>query len=260
MTLSGNPSLRRVVRGSKNGKYTAMDENIVSMKAMGWKSIALCAVTVLSAVLSAVLLYYFIDSGNANAILTLSLILTFSAIPLIIISIVIMFAPQTAGVLGFVYCLLEGLVMGVTSALIDMLLPGVALMAFLGTCIVFFVSWGVFRLLGQRLSGNFVKFVIISFFSLLILEALGYILSLFVPVFAAVMGNIWVQLAVSAVFVLWAAFMIMVDLNNMKLLVDNNADKKYEWLAAFSLVTTLMWLYLEVLELLVKLALVAKKD
>ena len=54
--------------------------------------------------------------------------------------------------------------------------------------------------------------------------------------------------------------MIMVDLNNMKLLVDNSADKKYEWLAAFSLVTTLMWLYLEILELLVKLALVAKKD
>ena len=159
MTLSGNPSLRRVVRGSKNGKYTATDENIVSMKSMGWKSMALCAVTVLSAVLSAVLLYYFIDTGNGNAILTLSLILAFSAIPLIIISIVIMFAPQTAGVLGFVYCLLEGLVMGVTSALIDMLLPGVALMAFLGTCIVFFVSWGVFRLLGQRLSGNFVKFV-----------------------------------------------------------------------------------------------------
>ena len=260
MTLSGNPSLRRVVRGSKNGKYTATDENIVSMKSMGWKSMALCAVTVLSAVLSAVLLYYFIDTGNGNAILTLSLILAFSAIPLIIISIVIMFAPQTAGVLGFVYCLLEGLVMGVTSALIDMLLPGVALMAFLGTCIVFFVSWGVFRLLGQRLSGNFVKFVVISFFSLLILEALGYILSLFVPVFAAVMNNIWVQLAISAVFVLWAAYMIMVDLNNMKLLVDNSADKKYEWLAAFSLVTTLMWLYLEILELLVKLALVAKKD
>ena len=59
MTLSGNPSLRRVVRGSKNGKYTATDENIVSMKSMGWKSMALCAVTVLSAVLSAVLLYYF---------------------------------------------------------------------------------------------------------------------------------------------------------------------------------------------------------
>ena len=32
MTLNGNPSLRRVIKGSENGKYTAEDENVVSMK------------------------------------------------------------------------------------------------------------------------------------------------------------------------------------------------------------------------------------
>ena len=260
MTLNGNPSLRRVVNGSKNGTYAAVDENIVSMKSMAWKSIALCAVTIISAVLSAVLLFHFIDTENANALFTLLMILAFSAIPLIILTVVIMFVPKAAGVLGFIYCVLEGLVMGVTSALIDLIIPGIAIMAFLGTCIVFLVSWAVFRLLGQKLSGNFVKFVITSFISLILLEGIGFILSLFVPVFAEVMSNIWVQLAISAVFVLWASFMILVDLNNMKLLVDNGADKKYEWLAACSLVTTLMWLYLEILELLVKLVLIAKKD
>ena len=80
------------------------------------------------------------------------------------------------------------------------------------------------------------------------------------PAFEAVMRNIWVQLAISAVMILWASFMILVDLNNMKRLVEYNADKKYEWLAAFSLVTTLIWLYLEILELLAKIALIAKKD
>ncbi|MCM1043203.1 MAG: Bax inhibitor-1/YccA family protein, partial [Corallococcus sp.] len=66
---------------------------------------------------------------------------------------------------------------------------------------------------------------------------------------------------VSAVMVMWATFMIMIDLNNVNNLVEYGADKKYEWLAAFSLVTTLMWLYLEVLELLMKLiALFGKKE
>ena len=133
-------------------------------------------------------------------------------------------------------------------------------MAFLGTCIVFIISWAVFRLLGQRLSNKFVRFVIVSFVSLLLLEALGYLLSLFIPAFASVMNNIWIQLAISAVFVLWASFMILIDLNNMKLLEENRADKKYEWLAAFSLITTLMWLYLEILELLMKIAMLAKRD
>ncbi|MDE6442223.1 MAG: Bax inhibitor-1/YccA family protein [Clostridia bacterium] len=257
MTFNGNPSLRRVIRNSQNGTYATEDGNVVSMKAMAWKSIALCAVTIVFAVLTAVLLFHLIETANVEALATLLIILACSALPLIIISLVIMFVPKTAGVLGFVYCMLEGAVMGVMSALIDLFFPGIALMAFLGTCIVFVISWVVFRLLGQKLSSNFVKFVLVSFISLVLLEGIGYLLSLFVPVFALVMGNIWVQLAISAVFILWAAFMIMVDLNNMHLLVDSGADKKYEWYAAFSLVTTLMWLYLEILELLMKLAVLA---
>ncbi len=260
MTLNGNPSLRRVVKGSKDGRYSTADENTVSMKSMAWKSVLLCVVTIISAVASAMLLFHFIDTGNEGALTTLLVILGFSAIPLIIISFVIMFVPKTAGVLGFVYCILEGLVMGVVSALFDIIIPGVALMAFLGTCLVFLVSWAVFRLLGQRVSGSFVKFVLISFISLVLLEGLGYLLSLFVPVFEAVMSNIWIQLGISAIMVLWAAFMILVDLNNMKRLEEYGADKKYEWLAAFSMVTTLMWLYLEILELLVKVFMIAKKD
>lgn len=260
MTLNGNPSLRRVVKGSENGKYTTVDDNVVSMKAMALKSILFCAVTVISALLSAVLLYHFINTENSEALSTLLILLAASAIPLIIITFIIMFVPKTAGVLGFIYCALEGMVMGVISAVVDLYYPGIALMAFLGTCVVFMVSWGVFRFLGQKLSNNFVKFVLIAFISIILLESLGFILSLFVPVFAAVMDNIWLQLAISAVMVLLASFMILVDLNNMKLLEENRADKKYEWLAAFSLVTTLMWLYLEMLELLLKLAALVKKD
>lgn len=175
MTLNGNPNLRRVVKGSENGKYTAEDSAIVSMKGMAWKSVVLCAVTIISAILSAVLLNYFISTDNEDALFTLIMILAFSAIPLIIISFVIMFFPKTAGVLGIIYCVLEGLVMGVISALFDLLLPGIAIMAFIGTCIVFLVSLLVFNLLGQKLSGNFVKFVLISFISIILLEGLGYI-------------------------------------------------------------------------------------
>lgn len=260
MYLNGNPTLRRVVRHSEEGRYSSFENNVVSMKSMAWKSVAFCAVTIVAAVLSAMLLFYLLQTEAIEALTVLLIALACSAIPLVIISFVIMFVPKTACVLGFIYCILQGLVMGVTSALFDLFFPGIALMAFLGTCLVFLVSWAVFALLGQRLSGTFVKFVIISFVSLIILEGLGYLLSFFVPVFALVMSNIWVQLAISAVFILWASFMILVDLNSMKRLEESGADKKYEWLAAFSLITTLMWLYVEILELLAKLFLIFKKD
>ena len=257
MNFDSNPQLRRVIRNTKNGIYAAEEGNFVTMKGMAWKSVALCAVTIVFAVLCALLLYHYVVTANVEALATLFIILACTAIPLFIISIIIMCAPKTAGVLGFVYCMLEGALMGVMSALVDLFFPGIAIMAFLGTCVVFLISWLVFRLLGQKLSSKFVRFVIVSFISLVLLESVGYILSLFVPMFAIVMGNIWVQLAISAIFILWAAFVIMVDLNNMHLLEEYGADKKYEWFAAFSLVTTLIWLYLEILEFLMKLALIA---
>lgn len=150
--------------------------------------------------------------------------------------------------------------MGVMSALADYLFPGIAIMAFMGTCIVLLVSIGVFYLLGKNISSGFTKFVLISFLSFIILESLGGVLSMFLPAFAAVMQNIWIQIIISLVMILWASFMILIDLNNMQQLADNGADKQYEWLAAFSLVTTLMWLYVEVLELLVKLAALVKRN
>lgn len=257
MTFDSNPNLRRVIKNTKNGKYVAEEGNVVTMKGMAWKSVALCAVTIVFAVLCALLLYHYLETANVEALAILLTILACTAIPLIIISIVIMFAPKTAGVLGFIYCMLEGAVMGVLSALVDLFFPGIAIMAFLGTCIVFLISWAVLRSLGNKLSSKFVRFVVVSFISLVLLEGIGYLLSLFIPLFAVVMSNIWVQLAISAIFILWAAFVIMVDLNNMHLLEEYGADKKYEWFAAFSLVTTLMWLYLEILELLMKLALLA---
>ncbi len=261
MAFGGNPSLRRVIKGSEDGKYTAEDSTVVSMKGMAWKSIVFCLVTIVSAVVSAILLYNFIETGNESGLNTLLMVLGFSGIPLIIIAIIIAFVPKTACVLGFIYCALEGVVMGVISAIFDMfVLSGIALMAFLGTCVVFLVSWGVFNLLGKKVSSKFVKFVLVSFLSMIILEGVGFILSRFVPAFQAVMDNIWIQLAVSAVFILWASFMILIDLNNMNQLVENRADKKYEWYASFSLVTTLIWLYLEILEFIAKIALIAKKD
>ena len=140
MTLNGNPSLRRVIKGSENGKYTAEDENVVSMKSMAWKSIVFCAVTIVAAVLSAFLLNHYVATENAEALTVLLMVLAFSAIPLFIISLIIMFVPKTAGILGFVFCMLEGLVMGSLSAIVDLFFPGIAIMAFLGTCIVFIIS------------------------------------------------------------------------------------------------------------------------
>ncbi len=47
--------------------------------------------------------------------------------------------------------------------------------------------------------------------------------------------------------------MLFWDLQNIDYIVQSGADKKYEWNVAFSLVTTLIYMYVEILELLVRI-------
>lgn len=54
--------------------------------------------------------------------------------------------------------------------------------------------------------------------------------------------------------------MLMWDMQNIDYLVKSGADKKYEWNVAFSLVTTLIYLYVEMLELLLRLVMLFGKN
>lgn len=46
----------------------------------------------------------------------------------------------------------------------------------------------------------------------------------------------------------------MSDLQSAEAMVTGGIDKRYEWNVAFAIVTTLIYIYLEILELLVRIA------
>ena len=91
----------------------------------------------------------------------------------------------------------------------------------------------------------------IAFFSILAVQLVMFILSL-TGIFNYT-AYLWIQLIASALCIIWATVMLTWDLQNIDYLVQSGADKKYEWNLAFSLVTTLVYLYLEILELLLRL-------
>ena len=95
--------------------------------------------------------------------------------------------------------------------------------------------------------------LMVAFFSLIIVELVIWMLTAFNVISYESTTLWWIQLAISAVCVIWATIMLTWDLQNIDLLVQSGADKKYEWNVAFSLVTTLVYLYLEILELLLRL-------
>lgn len=63
----------------------------------------------------------------------------------------------------------------------------------------------------------------------------------------------WWILLVGAIVVLLGCMFLLSDFQTIKMSVEEHLPKKYEWLCAFSLTYTIVWIYLRVLDILARL-------
>lgn len=247
----GNPILRSYTRRAESGSFAGYDGR-ATYKGVYLKAALYAAITIIAAVATEFLMLNFISTGNAGALATIGIAASLCFVPLLIISFVIVFVPSTAKVLGFIYAALQGGLLGLLSTFADLYYPGIALAAFLGTAVVFLVALVVNSVCKVRISSGFVRGLMVALISLVTVQLLMYVISLF-GVFSYTQ-YLWVQIGISSLCIVWATVMLFWDLNNIDFIVQAGADKKFEWNVAFSLVTTLIYMYVEILELLIRLA------
>ncbi|MCM1194960.1 MAG: Bax inhibitor-1/YccA family protein [Corallococcus sp.] len=248
----GNPSVRRWVAKSQRNELGTETES-VTYKGVYGKSALLTFLTILFAIVTEFVMLWAIGNGYVGeALVAVGIATAVCAVPLIVIAIVIAFVPSAAKVLSVIYAILQGCLLGILALFVDIFYPGIAFAAFLGTAIVFLISLAVNRLLGVKISSKFMRGLMIAFFSLIVLELIVWLISL-TGAFGDFSALWWIQLAVSAVCIIWATITLAWDMQSVDYLVNAGADKKYEWCVAFSLVTTLIYLYVEILELLMRL-------
>ena len=70
-------------------------------------------------------------------------------------------------------------------------------------------------------------------------------------------NNSGLVLLMSAFILLYGAFMLVLDFEQVNVIVANGFDKRYEWTAALGLMVTIVWIYIEVLRLL---AIISNRD
>lgn len=246
----GNPSVRRWVSKSRRGEL-GVEIEPATYKGVYGKAALFGLLTIVSAVITEIVVYMMMKEDPAAALVGVGIATAACTIPLIIMSIVIAFVPSAAKVLGILYSILQGGLLGCLALFVDILaVPGISIAALIGTAIVFLISLAVNKLLEVKISSRFMRGIMIAFFSLIIVELIMWALTVFTYASTAMW---WIQLAVSAVCVIWATIMLTWDLQNIDFLVQSGADRKYEWNVAFSLITTLVYLYVEILELLLRL-------
>jgi uncharacterized YccA/Bax inhibitor family protein len=170
-----------------------------------------------------------------------------------IVALVTIFKMDWSPVTAPIYALLEGLVIGGASALAEAQFPGVVMQAValtLGTCLVLLVAYKTGLI---RASEKFKLGVVAATGAIALLYLATIILSLFRVQVPFIFGSGPIGIGFSVIVVIIAALNLVLDFDFIEQGAAAGAPKFMEWYAAFGLMVTLIWLYLEILRLLIKL-------
>lgn len=153
----------------------------------------------------------------------------------------------------FVYAAVEGVVLGAFSKLFEYLYPGIVLQAVVGTVISAFVVLGAYRYLNVRVRGRFAQIVTVSIIAYAVFALLSLVLSMFgVSTGAFAIGGSAGPLAwlMAGIGVVLSAASLLMDFDAIENGVRIGAPEKESWRGAFGLITSLVWMYTELLRIL----------
>jgi uncharacterized YccA/Bax inhibitor family protein len=169
-----------------------------------------------------------------------------------IFALVTIFKKTWSPVTAPVYALLEGLVLGSFSAMLEARYHGIAIQAVsltFGTLIVLLLAYSTGMI---KVTEKFRLGVIAATGAIVLFYVIEIILGFFGVRFAAINGGGAIGIGFSVVVVIIAALNLVLDFDFIESGVRLGAPKYMEWYGAFGLMVTLIWLYLEILRLLAK--------
>ncbi len=162
------------------------------------------------------------------------------------------FRPKLAIITGPLYALAQGVLIGVISRYYDVEFEGIVLQAILATAAVFFVMLVLFVTRTIKVTNKTRGIILGATLGI----ALFYVASIVMSLFGVNIPYVWdsgpIGIGVSILIVGVAAFNLMLDFDLIERGVLARAPKSFEWYAAFGLMVTIIWLYIEMLRLIGK--------
>jgi len=222
-------------------------------------------VTTVQGTMSKTFLLLAIMSGTAlwawNAVASQELqlgVIPIAGIAGFVLAMITIFKPTVAPWTSPVYAAMEGVFLGAISQIVEMKFhkayPGIALQAVsltAGTLMVmiFLYASRIIRVTDRLRSG-----IIMATGALCLFYLVSMLLSIFGMHVPFIFGATPIGIGFSLFVVGLAAFNLLLDFDFIEQAVARGAPKYMEWYGAFGLMVTLVWLYLEMLRLLQKVA------
>jgi uncharacterized YccA/Bax inhibitor family protein len=168
----------------------------------------------------------------------------------LVLGLVNAFKKEPSPALILAYAAFMGVGLGGISLVFQAQWQGIVQQAILGTFSVFAVALVAYRSGRIRVTPKFQRMVIIGMFGYLAFSMVNLVLVLFGFGDGWGLRSGWLGIVAGLIGVTLAAFSLVLDFDFIEKGVQNGIPEKYAWTAAFGLVVTLVWLYLELLRLL----------
>ncbi len=171
----------------------------------------------------------------------------------LIIALITIFKKEWSMVTAPIYALAEGLVLGTISAIMEQAFPGIVIQAValtFGTLLMLLFAYKS-RLI--KVTENFRLGVVAATGGIFLIYMLTFVLGFFGISVPYIHENGIIGIGFSLFVVIIAALNLVLDFDFIESGSKQGAPKYMEWYAAFGLMVTLIWLYLEILRLLAKI-------
>ncbi|ABG59690.1 Bax inhibitor-1/YccA family protein [Cytophaga hutchinsonii] len=238
---TSNPALNE----STFDTYAVAGEERMTIRGTVNKSFILIALVFSTALLS----WDFMTAGGNGVIYVIA-----SAILALIVGLATSFKPTWAPYTAPAYALFEGVFLGALSGFVDAMYPGIAIQAVLLTCGTFLCLLLAYRSGLIKATENFKLGIVAATGAIGLIYLASFVLGFFGIQIPYIHGNGIIGIIFSLVVVVIAALNLVLDFDFIEQGEAKGAPKYMEWYASYGLLVTLVWLYIEILKLLLKLA------
>lgn len=225
-----------------NNTYT----DAASYSGVTKKTILLLAISIFSAILTISMLFKIENIGAFSGMLIMASIFGFISV------IVGRRNVRASKVCAVIYAMCEGLFLGTISLIGEMYQPGIAVIAVISTLTIFGIMLALFATGIIRNTPKIWTVVMAMGIGLISITLLLMLSQIFMPSIASfVTNNFAIILGFELLFLIYGAIMLLANFSEVTYYVQGGCNKEYEWTAAFGLMVSILYIYIEVVRILI---------
>lgn len=250
MRTSSNPALTRSPGFARAAESPAIDPLEEAYRAPSATSVHIGRMTVEDVVgRTALLLVVAAMTGALTWVLGLGELALPAAMVGLVLALVIIFKQVTNPAAIVAYAAVEGVFLGGVSQAFNSQYPGIVVQAVLGTAGVTAVMLGLYRSGRIRVTPRFTKMVVGATIGFVLLLVVNLVVGLFVDGGLGLrQGPLGIVVGLFAIGL--ASLNLVLDFDLVEQGARRGLPDRYGWFAAFGIMVTLVWLYIEILRLL----------